>query len=356
MLILHRNPRIYEDFPVSPSAFRFLQTPLDALNKKYSQLLDNFISDPQLIPLAKKITMLAKLALLQFHEGNYSETDKRLKEMFFDITTLLEKPLKLAALFYATTALLIPITCLTPVSFAIDLFSGVLEVRQAFREGYPKDKIDEILRKKWLASAAQHAAFFTMNFLYFRATFLGLRWTVIVTPILYPVLQTGFFVFTNRFLEHQEWSSKQKASFKSSLWQVFTYRYPIEITHQFLASWVRLYPIFSGELYFEGWEVFDQKEREALVVRNDESKIDKFLQRYKNKVSPLELLELNPNYTEEELKKAYKKWARHLHPDKQDPDGQVLFKGLLKAYELLGKHFNPQNYSKGQEDDTTSSP
>ncbi len=360
MMVHLPNPRTYGAFPVAPSAFRYLQKPLENLNQKYSLLLDNFLADPAVRLQLKKIVLEAKLAFFLFSQKNYSETDKHLKEMFIDITIVLRNPLKLTALFLATTALLIPITCLTPVSFAVDVLSGALEVRQAMKEGYHKEHIDLILQKKWFASGAQHAIFFTVNITYFMAArslvsshdpfpqrFL---WTVLIAPIVSLSLQRISVIFTMRILKNNEWAVKLVACSEACLLHVFTYRYPLAISHCLLPSWIKIYPIFFHDLSFKGWSEFAQTERAALVVRNDGTQVDLFLKRYKGNVSPLELLELDSSYTEEDLKKAYKKWAMYLHPDKKDRDAEVLFKGLSTANQLLDKKLKSSDLSEDFEE------
>ena len=49
----------------------------------------------------------------------------------------------------------------------------------------------------------------------------------------------------------------------------------------------------------------------------------------------LTVLGLSNNYTQEELKKAYRKKARQYHPDIMGEKGEEDFKIIVKSYELL---------------------
>jgi len=53
-------------------------------------------------------------------------------------------------------------------------------------------------------------------------------------------------------------------------------------------------------------------------------------------MNPYDILGVSPEATEEEIRKAYKRKAQQLHPDKNDAvDAQEMFNELQKAYEML---------------------
>ncbi len=61
-----------------------------------------------------------------------------------------------------------------------------------------------------------------------------------------------------------------------------------------------------------------------------------------------EVLGVSENATTEEIKKAYRKLARELHPDiNPDPDAQERFKAVTHAYEVLADPQERQKYDRG---------
>jgi len=75
------------------------------------------------------------------------------------------------------------------------------------------------------------------------------------------------------------------------------------------------------------------------------------------------ILEVNKNATEDEIKVAYKKKAMQYHPDKnKDPDSATKFKEISNAYSILGDkdkrnkydHCGDNNYNEGGNDEMRS--
>lgn len=63
-------------------------------------------------------------------------------------------------------------------------------------------------------------------------------------------------------------------------------------------------------------------------------------------MDPYKLLELPKNYTLEQLKSQYKKFAMQLHPDKCKSNTDYLFKTLTQAYKYLLKEFEKRKQDK----------
>lgn len=59
-----------------------------------------------------------------------------------------------------------------------------------------------------------------------------------------------------------------------------------------------------------------------------------------------EVLEVDPNATNNEIRKSYKKLASKWHPDKNSncDECETKFQAILKAYEVLGKEASRLEY------------
>lgn len=59
-----------------------------------------------------------------------------------------------------------------------------------------------------------------------------------------------------------------------------------------------------------------------------------------------QILEVSPEASQEEIKRAYRRLAKKYHPD-QNPQAKDQFKEVAKAYETLGDESKKREYDKG---------
>ena len=72
-----------------------------------------------------------------------------------------------------------------------------------------------------------------------------------------------------------------------------------------------------------------------------------------------EMLDVSPDATDEEIKRAYRRLARTHHPDANpdDPDAETRFKEIAAAYEVLGDHERRARYDRyGTDDPAAANP
>jgi hypothetical protein len=365
MLISSPAPRNYEAYPVSPSAFQWIEWPLFKLQNQFFLALNDGLNN--INKHTYIIILSAKLAREYFRRQKYPKVDTHLKNLFIHTVELLRPFAKCTLIIYCGIAFIPIVLCLAPITLLIDLTTGAKEVHHAYRECYPKEHIDLIFKKKWIASPAQHCTFFLINALFFHLSKTLVKlitrrnphvWTVLFIPPIYAlalvqVILSPFFFKTD--------SEKQIKLLTRSLLCIPVYRFSVLLTVNYLPQWTRpdrflifidkpFRPIdsiwididmddrkdYEVNIRMDDWENYEVKTREKLVLRDDTTNFGKFLNRFKNGTSPAELLGLPQMYTKKELKNAFNNWSILLHPDKaKDPDANILFNALCKAYELL---------------------
>ena len=79
--------------------------------------------------------------------------------------------------------------------------------------------------------------------------------------------------------------------------------------------------------------------------KGDNVNLDSFTERYNELEEYYNLLEIDSNATDEEVRKAYRKKAREVHPDKH-PDNK---EWATEQFKLIGNAYNEINKSRGLE-------
>ncbi|PWU14691.1 MAG: hypothetical protein C5B45_04070 [Chlamydiae bacterium] len=231
------------------------------------------------------------------------------------------------------------IMCAAPFTALIDVSVGIGEAFYAKYKNATSDQIILIIQKKIIASPLQHLVFITTNLALFFSLYHNTA--VLLAPAaalpgyflsqeIIRLLPTWarpaeFNIFINGGQGHAEplnWWDRVEDEFN---------RWSREQESQFKRTNSRQKPqanIFNEKLCKK------LREKDAIVSSYHNREFKDFFKRSLNKENTQKLLQLEDNFSEKELKAAYRKWALILHPDKHmEKDikdvAEILFKEVL---------------------------
>lgn len=265
------------------------------------------------------------------------------------------------------------IMCATPFTASVDIGVGICEAFYAKYKGASSHQISLIIQKKIIASPIQHLAYVVTNA--YATTNLAIPVLCRTLPITFAFcLASSFSIFPiSLFIK----GSLLYFLIKAPHIPLSSYHFAQKIISKKLPVWARPegFNIFinGGSLDYFNHKITDEDytdieasfrkwAKECIKNRLEEKKKLKkneqiesvhkrlqgkitivnayqnnefkdFFNRFLSKESEINLLQLSPSFSKEELKKAFKRWSLVLHPDKHTE------KDIKEVAEILFKEF-----------------
>ncbi|PWU13112.1 MAG: hypothetical protein C5B45_06610 [Chlamydiae bacterium] len=258
------------------------------------------------------------------------------------------------------------IMCAAPLTASVDIGVGICEAFYAKYKGATSHQIILIIQKKILASPIQHLAYIITNlfFPFFAGTALALASfqpsSIIPLVGFFLVILSPPMALLNYHLAQQFIGQKLPAWARPEGFNIFINGGCLDPGGNKITD-----EDYNEEARFHEWkrkqmnEFTRENHKESLYTKlrdkafivhayqNNEFK--NFFYMFLNKTSTRELLQLNPSFSDKELRKAFRKWSLVLHPDKHSEESikkvaetlfkEVLYPARLELEKELQKYF-----------------
>lgn len=246
-------------------------------------------------------------------------------------------------------ALVFPISvACTPLTILADMITGVAEAIFMAYKGAERKDIQELLFKKIVVSPVQQVVN-TVSQIFFPCmiAFVGLAFPVAL-PFIVVALPLGWSVWKMfgeigvsslpDSLNNKRWNIFLDGGTRTRDGQTFFENQAEKQAREEEAE--RKWQEFCNAAYQRGYqEVEDQiKLMDTLSdseIKTSNDKYEQFKTSIRNSTPIEKILNLPQNFTQDDIKKAYKSWALCLHPDRHPPEKTAERKEATKLFQFL---------------------